>query len=115
DPTPAVRELAARAIVSTRIGAAGLPVRGGEELLLADDTPSFAAAVVETKRWQGGSVKPPRPAGAGTSDGPPSPSSSRHSATGSRGRLSVAAVTLHDSLRAAQVRSRVFSASLTSS
>jgi len=35
-----------KAIVSTRIGAEGLPVRDGEELLLADDPPSFAAAVV---------------------------------------------------------------------
>jgi sugar transferase (PEP-CTERM/EpsH1 system associated) len=35
-----------KAIVSTRIGAEGLPVRDGDELLLADDAPSFAAAVV---------------------------------------------------------------------
>jgi sugar transferase (PEP-CTERM/EpsH1 system associated) len=35
-----------KAIVSTRIGAEGLPVRDGDELLLADDPPSFAAAVV---------------------------------------------------------------------
>ena len=35
-----------KAIVSTRIGAEGLPIRHGDELLLADDPPSFAAAVV---------------------------------------------------------------------
>jgi sugar transferase (PEP-CTERM/EpsH1 system associated) len=35
-----------KAIVSTRIGAEGLPVRDGDELVLADDPPSFAAAVV---------------------------------------------------------------------
>jgi sugar transferase (PEP-CTERM/EpsH1 system associated) len=35
-----------KAIVSTRIGAEGLPVRDEHELLLADDAPSFAAAVV---------------------------------------------------------------------
>ena len=35
-----------KAIVSTRIGAEGLPIRDGDELLLADDAPSFAAAVV---------------------------------------------------------------------
>jgi glycosyltransferase involved in cell wall biosynthesis len=35
-----------KAIVSTRIGAEGLPVRDGDELLPADDPPSFAAAVV---------------------------------------------------------------------
>src|SRR5262249_61814155 len=39
-----------KAIVSTHIGAEGLPVRGGEELLLADDPPSFAAAVVRLLR-----------------------------------------------------------------
>jgi glycosyltransferase involved in cell wall biosynthesis len=35
-----------KAIVSTRIGAEGLPVRDEVELLLADDAPSFATAVV---------------------------------------------------------------------
>ena len=33
-------------IVSTTVGAEGLPVRAGEELLLADSPPAFAAAVV---------------------------------------------------------------------
>ena len=35
-----------KAIVSTRIGAEGLPIRDGDELLLADNPPAFAAAVV---------------------------------------------------------------------
>ena len=35
-----------KAIVSTHIGAEGLPIRDGDELLLADDPPSFAAAVI---------------------------------------------------------------------
>ena len=39
-----------KAIVSTRIGAEGLPVRDEHELLLADDAPSFAAAVVRLLR-----------------------------------------------------------------
>jgi sugar transferase (PEP-CTERM/EpsH1 system associated) len=39
-----------KAVVSTQIGAEGLPVQGGEELLLADDSPSFAAAVVSLLR-----------------------------------------------------------------
>jgi len=39
-----------KAIVSTQIGAEGLPVRGGEEILLADDPPSFADAVVSLLR-----------------------------------------------------------------
>jgi sugar transferase (PEP-CTERM/EpsH1 system associated) len=39
-----------KAVVSTQIGAEGLPVQGGEELLLADDPPSFAAAVVSLLR-----------------------------------------------------------------
>lgn len=37
-------------IVSTTIGAEGLPVRDGEELLLADDAPAFAAGVVRVLR-----------------------------------------------------------------
>jgi len=39
-----------KTIVSTHIGAEGLPIREGEELLLADDPPSFAAAVVSLLR-----------------------------------------------------------------
>jgi sugar transferase (PEP-CTERM/EpsH1 system associated) len=35
-----------KAVVSTRVGAEGLPVRDGEELLLADSPEEFAAAVV---------------------------------------------------------------------
>jgi glycosyltransferase involved in cell wall biosynthesis len=37
-----------KAIISTSIGAEGLPVRDGEELLLADTPEAFAAAVVRT-------------------------------------------------------------------
>jgi len=36
---------AGRAVVSTRVGAEGLPARHGENLLLADDAHSFAEAV----------------------------------------------------------------------
>jgi len=35
-------------VISTRIGAEGLPVRDGEELLLADDPEGFARAVIRT-------------------------------------------------------------------
>src|SRR5438445_238766 len=35
-----------KGIVSTRIGAEGLPIRDGDELLLADNPPAFAAAVI---------------------------------------------------------------------
>jgi polysaccharide biosynthesis protein PslH len=38
---------AGRAVVSTRIGAEGLPVEDGRHLLLADDPPAFAHAVVK--------------------------------------------------------------------
>ena len=39
-----------KAVVSTTIGAEGLPVRDGEHLLLADDPGAFAAAVVRLLR-----------------------------------------------------------------
>jgi glycosyltransferase involved in cell wall biosynthesis len=39
-----------KAVVSTRIGAEGLPVQHDIELLLADDAPSFATAVVRVLR-----------------------------------------------------------------
>ena len=39
-----------KAIVSTTIGAEGLPVRDGEELRIADTPETFAAAVVELLR-----------------------------------------------------------------
>jgi len=35
-----------KAVVSTHVGAEGLPVTDGKEILLADDPPAFAAAVV---------------------------------------------------------------------
>jgi len=35
-----------KAVVSTTIGAEGLPVTAGEHVMLADDPPAFAAAVV---------------------------------------------------------------------
>jgi glycosyltransferase involved in cell wall biosynthesis len=35
-------------VISTRVGAEGLPVRDGEELLLADDPEGFARAVIRT-------------------------------------------------------------------
>ena len=35
-----------KAIVSTRIVAEGLPIREADELLLPDDPPTFAAAVI---------------------------------------------------------------------
>lgn len=38
---------AGRAVVATRIGAEGLPARHGENMLLADDARSFAAAVTQ--------------------------------------------------------------------
>jgi sugar transferase (PEP-CTERM/EpsH1 system associated) len=41
-----------KAVVSTRIGAEGLPVQHDIELLLADDAPSFATAVVRVLRDQ---------------------------------------------------------------
>jgi polysaccharide biosynthesis protein PslH len=39
-----------KAVVSTRVGAEGLPVRDGEHLLLADEPKEFAAAVVRLLR-----------------------------------------------------------------
>jgi glycosyltransferase involved in cell wall biosynthesis len=42
-----------RPVVSTRVGAEGLPLRPGEHYLAADDAPAFAAAVVELAgRWR---------------------------------------------------------------
>jgi sugar transferase (PEP-CTERM/EpsH1 system associated) len=41
---------AGRAVVSTRVGAEGLPVDDGRHLILAHDAPSFAARVVELLR-----------------------------------------------------------------
>ena len=40
----------AKAIVSTTIGAEGLPVSNGRDIVLADDAPAFAGAVVELMR-----------------------------------------------------------------
>jgi hypothetical protein len=42
-----------KAVVSTTIGAEGLPIAGGEHLLLADDPASFARAVVGLLRDSG--------------------------------------------------------------
>jgi glycosyltransferase involved in cell wall biosynthesis len=44
---------AGRAVVSTKIGAEGLPAEDGRHLLLADDPPSFARAVVRLIRDAG--------------------------------------------------------------
>ncbi len=41
---------AARAVVSTSVGAEGLPVTHGVDLLLADDPDAFARAVIEVLR-----------------------------------------------------------------
>ncbi len=42
----------AKAIVSTSLGVEGIGVQHGQELLLADDAPTFAAAVVDLLRDQ---------------------------------------------------------------
>lgn len=40
-----------RPVVSTAVGAEGLPVRGGEDFLLADTPEAFAAALRDVARW----------------------------------------------------------------
>ena len=76
-----------KTIVSTHIGAEGLPIQDRDELLLADGPPrslSRWSAFCGTTPGHGGSVKPRRRGCAGIPDELPSGNSLRNSANGWR-------------------------------